>query len=391
MSIFINGFNNNQTLLSFLFGKKTKIVHDSRNAVMGKRDIAIVSNAGQREVAIKKATSGKSHNRRIDASIDLQSYIVAAQSSNQGAIASAGNAIDSKMVPYTSTGKAFRTALTEKYSKLVAEAKTYSDPEDYIYQKYYCKGSQYYESDLDKTERQIAYNYEIQMYKTGKINGVSYRDSLFRGIEVKGDAVDSDKIQFERQVINSQISNILQQSGINRDAISESYEISVEGAELDTKVKMETALNVGDNGKNLYLHIYKCSTQDGCNSTQVSSTAYMKYQAYQQVYTYTGLKINELFEKSGTYYTKDGKDVLDIVDSAISKSGEVPNDFKAQTKAWIHELVSGISSIGWNNVSDMKLSILFNLSGLKDIHQSINFQYDAESTNRQSKQWYQVM
>ena len=37
--------------------------------------------------------------------------------------------------------------------------------------------------------------------------------SLFRGIEVDGDSVDSDKIQFERALVNSQISNILKQAG----------------------------------------------------------------------------------------------------------------------------------------------------------------------------------
>ena len=44
------------------------------------------------------------------------------------------------------------------------------------------------------------------MCRTGKINGVNYQDSLFRGIEVDGDSVDSDKIQFERALVNSQIS-----------------------------------------------------------------------------------------------------------------------------------------------------------------------------------------
>ncbi len=60
---------------------------------------------------------------------------------------------------------------------------------------------------------------------------------------------------------------------------------------------MENALNVGDNGKNLFTHIYKCATQDRCNGTQVLSTSYMKYQAYQHVYTFTGLKLNEMSEK----------------------------------------------------------------------------------------------
>ncbi|EKC73184.1 hypothetical protein OBE_02518 [human gut metagenome] len=38
----------------------------------------------------------------------------------------------------------------------------------------------------------------------------------------------------------------------------------------ETKVLMQNALNVGNNGKNLYKHIYYCSTQDGCESSQVT-------------------------------------------------------------------------------------------------------------------------
>lgn len=61
-----------------------------------------------------------------------------------------------------STGKAFREALTEKYSKLAAEAKTHSNPENYIHSKYFDKSSEYYETNLTDTERRIAYNYEMQ-------------------------------------------------------------------------------------------------------------------------------------------------------------------------------------------------------------------------------------
>lgn len=400
MSIFINNqIHNNQSLLSILFGKKTKSAAVSRNTNCGKRDTVTISSTGQ-EMSVKKVSSGRTHNTRIDSSIDLQSYVDAAKKNNEDAIASAGNEINAKAASYTRLGLAFYDALTEKYSRLVSEAKSHSNPENYIYQKYYDKGSEYYETNLSDKERQIAYNYEMQMYKTGKINGVSYQDSLFRGIEVSSDAAGLDQIKFERQVVNTQISNILQQSGINTSEIPETckftvdpytYEISVDEVGQDLKVAMENALNVGDNGKNLFTHIYKCATQDGCNSTQVSSASYMKYQAYQQVYTFTGLKLNEMSEKNGTYYTEDGQDVLSVVNTAIDKSDDVPKDYKAQMKAWIHELVSGISKIGWNNVPDMKLSILFGLNGLKDINQSIIFQYDKTKMGYDNKEWYHVI
>lgn len=400
MNIFINNqIHNKESLLSILFGKKTKSAAVSRNTNCGERDTVTISSTGK-EMSAKKVSSGRTHNTRIDSNIDLQSYVDAAKRSNEDAIENSGNAIDAKAASYTSIGQAFRAALTEKYSKLVSEANSRSDPENYIYQKYYDRGSEFYEVNLNNTERQIAYNYEMQMYKTGKINGVNFKDSLFRGIEVRGDIVDGDQIQFERQVVNTQISNILHQSGINTNEIPDTckftvdpytYEISVDGVGQDLKTAMENALNTGDNGKYLFTHIYKCATQDGCNSTQVSSASYMKYQAYQQVYTFTGLKLNEMSEKNGTYYTQDGHDVLSLVNAAIDKSDVVPKDYKAQMKTWIHELVSGISKIGWNNVPDMNLSILFGQNGLKDIKQSIIFQYDKTESGYDNKEWYHVI
>ena len=86
------------------------------------------------------------------------------------------------------------------------------------YQEVY-KRHEYYETNLTDTERRTAYNHEMQMCRTGKINGVNYQDPLFRGIEVDGDSVDSDKIQFERALVNSQISNILKQAGVDLSLI----------------------------------------------------------------------------------------------------------------------------------------------------------------------------
>ena len=67
---------------------------------------------------------------------------------------------------------------------------------------------------------------------------------------------------------------------------------------------------------------------------------------------------------------------------------KVPKEFKQQMKNWIHDLISTISTIGWNNVPDMTLSILYGKSGLKDMNQLITYQYEADRMNRQ---WYSVL
>lgn len=315
MNIFFNSrINANQSLLNVLFGQQQKAASSQNTGCRGTRDTLTISASGKEKLT--KSTSGRTHNTSIDSSIDLKSYIASAKKTNQELIENAGTQINAKTSEYMSTGKAFRAALTEKYSKLAAEAKTHSNPENYIHSKYFDKSSEYYETNLTDTERRIAYNYEMQMCRTGKINGVNYQDSLFRGIEVDGDSVDSDKIQFERALVNSQISNILKQAGVDTSSIKEectftvdpySYEITVDGVDEETKVLMQNALNVGNNGKILYKHIYYCSTQDGCESSQVTEESKMKYEAYHQVYSYTGYttKRSDIFKDYQLSVSKD--------------------------------------------------------------------------------------
>ena len=77
-----------------------------------------------------------------------------------------------------------------------------------------------------------------------------------------------------------------------------------------------------------------------------------------------------------------------LPDSAVESSGKVPKEFKQQMKNWIHDLISTISTRGWNNVPDMTLSILYGKSGLKDMNQLITYQYEADSMDRQ---WYSIL
>ena len=114
----------------------------------------------------------------------------------------------------------------------------------------------------------------------------------------------------------------------------------------------------------------------------------MKYEVYQQVYTFTGCKLNTLVEKDGKYTTKSGENILDLVDQAVDDSKQVPKDFKNQMKDWIHNLVSSVAVKGWMNIPDMDLKILYTAEGLKDLGQSIIYQY-GENVNAQC--WYSVM
>ena len=345
------------------------------------RDVLEIRNSTVNSTVSYK-TGSSSRNRSIDRSIDLQSYVDKAKQDNQNAISNAGSEIKANNAGvYQDNYHAFRNALIDKYSKLAEAARSQPNPQNYIERKYYDKTCSWYAGDLTNEERQIAFNYERQMLNTGTISGVKYHDSLFRGIEVNGDAVDAARTAFNREMVNAQIGNILKNNGIELSESSQctfsvdpySYYISVTGVDEDLKQQMETALNVGENGKNLYLHIKHCAAQDGANSSQVTEDGILKYQAYHQVLDFTGLELDKLEEKDGTYYTKDGKDIFDIIDTAIDNSKNVPKSHKQQVKDWISNLIKRLSAKGWNNVKDMVLGIDYIGGRLTDKDQDIFF------------------
>ena len=352
----------------------------NQTKVNGRDVLEIRSSTVNSTVSYK--TGGSSRNRSIDRSIDLQSYVDKAKQDNQNAIANAGNEIKANNAGvYQDNYHAFKSALTDKYSKLAEIARSQPNPQNYIERKYYDKNCSWYAGDLTNEERQIAFNYERQMLNTGTISGVKYHDSLFRGIEVNGDAVDAARTAFNREMVNAQIGNILKNNGIELSESSQctfsvdpySYYISVTGVDEDLKQQMEAALNVGENGKNLYLHIKHCAAQDGANSSQVTEDGILKYQAYHQVLDFTGLELDKLEEKDGTYYTEDGKDIFDIIDTAIDNSKNVPKSHKQQVKDWISNLIKQLSAKGWNNIKDMVLGIDYIGGRLTDKDQDIFF------------------
>ena len=384
MNIFLeNQIRQHQTLLDIMFGIKPQNVKQNKTVQTNRRDTFTVSHEAQ-ELTEQKAMSGRTRNTDIDSVINLQEYVDAAAKRNQEALENAGSKIDVNAVTYTSVSAAFRRALTDKYARLAAEAETHADPEGYIYEKYFGRGSQYYETDLTDVERSIGYNNEMRMYKEGKICGVSYQDSLFRGKPIYGDVIDNDRILFQRQIVSRQISNILSDAGIDSARLPDtcaytvdpySYQISVDGVDESLKLPMEQVLNQGDNGKNLYKHILTCSTQDGCNSTQISADS----------------KLRELDERNGTYYTKEGIDIKKLVQAAVSQSEQVPGAHKAQVKQWLCDMISDISEKGWNNVADMRLSILFHSGRLVDTKQDIIFVKDSEWVkNKIGSSWYSL-
>lgn len=376
----INQINTDKSLLELLFNLKNKQNTATRNIKQGTGLDTISISGEARQLVNTNKSSGSSANTTLDKSINLQSYLDETDEINQESIANAGDSIKSHN-SYASKSKAYRAALNDKYTKLVSTAKQHSDPESYIYQKYYNQSCSWYETGLLEKERQIAYNYEMNVLENGQIRNIKMGDSLFRNLK-ESTVTDTElDISFNRNMMNAQISNILQNNSITVPSDITltyrvdpySYYISVSGGEETLMKEIEQALNVGENGKNLYYHIRRCSIQDGAESEQTSEMGYKKYQLYHQVQNLTGLDISTLIEKDGTYFTEDGSDILDLVNQKVGESKDIPNTHKASMREWIAQMVSDVAKRGWNHIKDLSLEIDYQNNTLIDKYQKIQY------------------
>lgn len=333
-------------------------------------DVLDISAAGRR------LAGSTSRNRQIDASVDVQAYIDQIKEHNREALADAGQSVKARNADvWQHSYHAFKAALTEKYGKLADEARTHADPEDYVLQKYHNRHCSWYAADLTDEERQIGYVYERDMLTRGKIMGVKYRDSLFRGLEVDGGIQDRARDDFDQAMVAAQIGNILKADGITLAAGEDcrlsvdpyAENISVSGPDAATAARMEAALNVGDNGRQLFFRLNQHYTRDWQpDHGQITAAGADKYQAYRQVYDLTGLKLNELAARDGTFRTEDGTDVRELVNAAVDGSARIPATHKQQMKDWVARLVGDLAAEGWEGVADLTLSVGYNRDGLTD-------------------------
>lgn len=382
-----------EAVLRLLFQNEHKVVKKlplaQKNVAM-KRDCLTVSSEAM-EIQKTAWAYGQSENIKFDQTVDIASYFEAAREANQKTLENAGDEFTRSELkyPYMDAVDVCYQILTDKYSKLVEEAKQHDNPELYIERKYYDPACLWFTSDLTREERSIGYRNEISMLKRGRVVGTKMLDSVFRvnNLTLNYEESNASEISYYRQLCNAQLRNIFSKNGIEVEESNQytfrvnpySYYISVDCENVTMKEKMESALNQGSNGRNLWLAIQYFSERDGAHGVQVSNQlSHHKLWANSEVYRYTGCRLSELKEENGTYYTEDGTDIKTLIREGVWKDSifpyEAKEDYANAVCSWIQE----VAERGWENVPDMVLSIGYSSAGLHDLEQDISFDYGSE-------------
>lgn len=355
-----------------------------------KRDCLTISTEAM-EIQKTAKSYGQSENIKFDQTVDIQSYFNKAIEANQKTLENAGDEFTRSELkfPYMDAVDVCHQILTDKYSKLVEEAKQHDDPELYIERKYYDPTCPWFTSDLTREERSIGYRNEISMLKRGRVVGTKMLDSVFRvnNLTLNYEESNASEISYYRQLCNAQLRNIFSKNGIEVEESTQytfqvdpyNYCISVDCEDAAIKDKMESALNQGSNGRNLWLAIEYFSKRDGAHGVQVSNKlSYHKLWCNSEVYRYTDYRLSELKEENGTYYTEDGTDIKALIREGVWMDPifpyEAKEDYTNAVCGWIQE----VAERGWKNVPDLVMSIGYSSAGLHDLNQDISFDYGSE-------------
>lgn len=312
-------------------------------------------------------------NTSLDADIDVSEYIRKAQANNDEKLRNAGDEFSwNNSDAMQDIFEACIAAVNEKYSYLRDEALQHANPYKYIKDKYYNSESPFYASDLTEAQRNTAYSSEYRMLKYGKLTGVYFADSLFDGITIKGQAKDADENIFNRRMVNQQLSNMLDGAGITipSDAdfvctvdattcwisIEDQTGDGVDRSELISRI--ENAINKGDNGKELYIHIRQsCFTMERMISSQYSYDGWNKF------------------------------NYMHFVDkSSYGMSGDYNQKYKNWCEKYYHGLFSDeAKEYGLDGIPDMNLQIGLKSDGFYDMYQDINWSNMNDET---ITKWY---
>ena len=232
--------------------------------------------------------------------------------------------------------------LDKIYEKINRINKSFPDPKDHIRRKYFDPTYVHYrvlDGDLLSGNRTTAYNNEMRVLNGGKPLGYSVIDYAYRGNEaprIHGKIESFRRMIHDRLNMDFQISKLFNENGIHIPSEasltfrSDLYtnRISVLG-EIDDnlKQKIENVLNRGKNADVLSLHIAYSASSLG-KSEQYSLEKSRLWNLAGKIYKYTGYDMRDLEARDGSFFTKDGENVLEKVAEGVREAtkGNTPTE-----------------------------------------------------------------
>lgn len=290
------------------------------------------------------------------------------------------------------------SAVAEKFGKInqvirdyyldqVAEDMKYADPVQHMNDKYRNPNSPYFRWDMTAKERENAWGSEWQLYKYGYLtigdypNNYALRAAGIDAGELNFIEIQEEAKQQTRTGIASSIQELLGDRGIElpkgtslRLTVNPyDYRIQVSGLEDSALARLiEETLNRGENGYNLYYHLW---FSDPIKATANAAT--YKTGLFHITKQLTGYDMRELQTGNGHFYLPDGRELWSVLVEAAGQAG--PQQVGDLDLSIYHHTYTYLGMRGWDGAPDATLSIDYIDGQLRDVPEDPEQPGDTEA------------
>ena len=226
----------------------------------------------------------------------------------------------------------------------------------------YLSGDTY--KNYDYTQRRAMYENELNMTMYGTCGNMN--DPRLGG-SVKA-PTDTEQAAYNRQMVNTQISNILSNAGLDISLLGNmtfsiepfNYTLTMLGLDDKSTSIVEQFLNSDNNSAELFYHIIQS------NRSRIDESVLDKYRAMRNFKEVTGEDLRTYQQTKDGFVDSNGRNALDVYKEALKTTNNIP----AQYKGAAFEVFSGnlqtLMSKDFANIPDMILQIGFSNGKLQD-------------------------
>ena len=227
---------------------------------------------------------------------------------------------------YKGPSEELKNKIDKMYEEINRKNKSFADPREHILRKYFDRTYLHYrvlDGNFSSANRMEAYINEMRVLN-GEKPSVSVIDYAYHGNEapsIHGEIESFRSAIHDRLNMDFQMSKLFEENNINIPSgvtltfRSDLYtnRISVLGEADDSlKRRIESVLNQGGNSEVLSLHI-AFSASSLAKSEQYSNEKSSLWNLANKIYRYTGYDMRDLEARDGSFFTKDGEDVIEKV------------------------------------------------------------------------------
>lgn len=228
-------------------------------------------------------------------------------------------------------------------------------------QKYSASGPY---SQYSRDERMSMFRNEMNMTMYGVCS--DFTDPRLGGPVM--DTTDEEKAAYNRQMVNTQISNILTNAGLDISLLGDmvfsiepfNHTLTVLGLDDEKASLIERLLNDNRNSTELFHHIMQS------NRSRIDADVRDKYLAIRDFKEKTGEDLRTYRQTAEGFVDASGRNALDVYKAALKTTDSVP----AQFKGVVLEVFSGnlqtLMNKDFDNIPDLVLQIGFSNGELND-------------------------